>query len=546
MKTPNIIAIFTVIFTAGMIVSAADATGSGQQVVDLKVGIVGPNAAATVVTAPGADANAAATTAAAAVTNAQAPGVVALVDTNMTPETLPTNGIVLNFQNVPLSAVMNYLSAKAGLIIVSDGNLQGSVTVVAKQPVTTNEIVSILNDQLAKNSLGAQLEGRTLRIMDLERLKSQSTTPVNVYTNPKQIPQSDEVVTAIMPVHTLNPVQLVKDLETLIPRSATVTANEAGSAIIMTAPERDIHRISEILAALDSSAFTDVEVFPLKYGDAKSVATELKEIFQSPDSDVARANTRNNFASRMGRGGFGGGGMAAMFGGGGGGGGGSESPNNSQTHALFTSDDQMNAVVASSPPDYMLSISNVIWQLDQPSQEITEIKVVHLKHADPVEIADELGNLFPSSTGSSSDQNSRSMGFRFTPPWMQQSRGGGDNKSDRMKQQTSVVAVADRRTQSVIVTASRDLMGEITNMIASLDQGESGDMRVTAFPLSSADPASVQQTLTGLFLNTGTASSQQTSTALSAREQGNVNSQSTTTSTTAGGFGTSGGTQGLR
>jgi type II secretory pathway component GspD/PulD (secretin) len=197
----------------------------------------------------------------------------------------------------------------------------------------------------------------------------------------------------------------------------------------------------------------------------------------------------------------------------------------------------MNAVVASAPPSYMPWITNVIYTLDQPSQEVTEIKVVKLKHADPVEIASELADLFPTTTGN--DQNNRNMGFRFAPPWMQQQSAGSD-KSARAKLQTSVLAVADRRTESVIVTASKAMMEQITNMIVSLDEGSQGMTHVMAIHLDSADPASVEQTLQSLYLNTGTASSQQTTTALSARATGNNNSMSSSTTSSTSGFGSTG------
>ena len=97
-------------------------------------------------------------------------------------EPSPTNGLVLNFHDVPLTAVLNYLSAKAGLIIVSDVNLQGKVNVVAQQPITTNDIVDVLNDQLGKNNYAAVLQGRTLTIMDAERAKTYAGTPVKTAT----------------------------------------------------------------------------------------------------------------------------------------------------------------------------------------------------------------------------------------------------------------------------------------------------------------------------------------------------------------------------
>jgi general secretion pathway protein D len=442
----------------------------------------------------------------------------------------PTNGFILNFHDAPLNAVLNYLSEKAGLIIMSDVDLKGTVSVEAKQPVTTGEVVELLRAELARNNYAVILSGRTLTIMDAARAKTSALTPIIVNNSgPKQIPINDEVVTEILPVQILQPAQLVKDLASLIPSGDTVTANEAGNAIIMTASQKDVHRISEIIVALDRSAVSDVSVFVLRYADAKSVAAELKEIFQSADSDVTRAGARNGF----GQGGPGGGMGPGFPGGGGGGGDGDDSTKNAQTRAVFVSDDQMNAIVASAPPDYLQTVSNVIVDLDQPSQDITEIKVFRLKHADPSEIAEELSNLFPSSN-SGSDQNTRSMGFQFNP--FQQQTQGGSTQSTRMTRKSTVLAVADRRTESVVVTASRDSMVEIKGMIAALDDGNQGMTRVSAIRLQSADPASVQQTISGLFLSQGSSSSSQTSTALSARAQGNVNSQSSSTTSSTSGF----------
>jgi type II secretory pathway component GspD/PulD (secretin) len=434
MKKLNIAAIFHALFAAGAVASAADA-----------------------------DTNSA--------TNAPAASVAVATNTPTEPaEPIPTTGIVLNFHSVPLGTVLNYLSAKAGLVIVSDANLQGTVTVVARNPITTNEVVDLLNNQLSKNNLTAIFEGRTLNIMDSERAKTRSGTPVILNNlGPTNVPINDEIVTEILPVQTLSPEQLIKDLEPLIPKNATVSANEAGSAIIMTAPQRDIHRISQIISDLDSSSISEVEVFALKFADAKSVASELKEVFASADSDVASASRRNSRGGGFG-GPFGGGGFPGF---GGGGGDNSSTSKNAQTHAIFSSDDQLNAVIASAPPGYMPYITNVIAHIDQASADITVIKVFKLKHADPQEIADELGSLFPSTT--STDQNNRSMGFRFMPPWMQQP-SSGSGKSERMKAQSTVIAVADRRIQAVTVTASKDLMDEIKGMITALDEGDSGNM----------------------------------------------------------------------
>jgi type II secretory pathway component GspD/PulD (secretin) len=61
------------------------------------------------------------------------------------------------------------------------------------------------------------------------------------------------------------------------------------------------------------------------------------------------------------------------------------------------------------------------------------------------------------------------------------------------------VAVADVRTESVIVTASPVLMEQISNMIAQLDSDPSKQQKVFVIPVENADPAQMQQILQGLF-----------------------------------------------
>jgi type II secretory pathway component GspD/PulD (secretin) len=454
--------------------------------------------------------------------------------------------LYLNFRDVPLSAVLNYLSAKAGLIVISDADLRGKVSVVAKQPVTTNDLVEMLNDALSKNGYAATLNGRTLNVMELSRAKTSANTPIIPETNVTSIPMTDEVVTGILPMASLNPTQLIKDLEPLIPSGDTVIANEGGNAIIMTAPQKDIHRIAQIISDLDSSSISDVEVFVLKYGDAKSVASELKEVFESADSDVARANTRNSFR----RGGGGGGGFGGLFGGGfggggggagGGGGGDDQTGRNAQTHAVFTSDDLMNAVIASAPPSYMASVTNVINELDQPTDQITVMRVFKLKNADPTEVADEFTTLFQITSSSDQNNNNRSMGMRFVPPWMQQ-QPASSGQSDRMKRETAVNVVADRRIQAVIITASKDQMDEIAGVVASLDEGNSGVQHVKAFNID-GDPTYMQTVLNTLFSNPAhpQPATSTTTDPFAARQTATANSQQSATSQTTSGFGTTGG-----
>jgi type II secretory pathway component GspD/PulD (secretin) len=475
------------------------------------------------------------------VTNAPATNAPAIAGTSDAADLAPTNAVRMNFHEAPLNTVLNYLSKRMGFAINSDVDIHGTATIVSEQPVGTNEVIELLGAALAKNNYAVSRNGRILTITTADSAKTGPLTPVNHPESPADIPINDQIATDVLPVHTLNPTQLKKDLDELVPPGATLDANEAGNALVMTGRQKDIHRFAEIIAALDSSSVSEVEVFVLKFADAKSVADELKEVFQSPDSNVSRADARTRFQGRGG----GGGGFGGFGGFGGGGGGGNTSSDSSEKNAsnkaVFTSDDQMNAIIASAPPDYFPMISNVVDQLDQPTSDITMIKVFHLKYADATEIANELSSLFPDDT-SNNNQNNRSMGTRFLPPWMQP-QTPANNKSARMTRQALVRAVPDPRTASVIITTSKDQMQEIASMIEDLDNNSAQVQHVHAYDLSTADPVTVQAALTALFSgpNTKASTTSQNASALAQRQQNNAQQQQATTTTGFGTMGSGGG-----
>ena len=452
-------------------------------------------------------------------------------DTNTTAELGGTNGLILNFHEAPLGMVLDFLSQKAGYIIVSDEDMRQKITLESATPVSKDELRDLLNAVLSKSGYHATIDGRTLTIKSNSNASS-SDIPVYDVSDPDKIPINDTVGTWVMGVHSLDPKQLITDLEQLIPPGAKISANEAGNAILMTAPGKDVHHFAEILKALDSSAVSSVAVFMLKYADAKSVASELKEVFQSPDSQVNRANRQTTQFGRFG----GGGGGFNPFGGGGGGGGETPASKNASTQAVFTSDDEMNAVIAAAPPELMPSVTNVIELLDQPTEDVTQIRIFHLRNADATETADELTTLF---TPTDQNNNSgRSAGFQFFrgPFGFPGGGGGGNSQSDRLKRQTTVTVVPDPRTSSVIVTASKALMAEIEGAIIELDKSDARKQRAYVIDISNADPEDINSAMQTLFAgqNHPTTSSSQNTSALISRQQNANTQQSSTAATTFG------------
>jgi type II secretory pathway component GspD/PulD (secretin) len=423
----------------------------------------------------------------------------------MTPAPNPSGqGLRLNFRGVPLEEVLTYLSDAAGFIIHPEADIKDiHVTVWSEQPLTKKEAVDLLNTILEKNGLGVIQDGRILTIRSVTDMTRTADIPVEVAVNADDMQKGPQVVTVIIPVHSLNAVQLVKDLDPLLPPNTTLTANDAGNSLVMTDTRANIRRVTEIIKALDSvtSSINTLRVFPLKYADATALVTVIKDIFPAPDTT---GNNRGGGGNGFGR-------FQRMFGGGGGGpgggGGGADTGHTPTERVSATADGHSNSLIVSAPEDLMPTIAELVTNVDLSVEDLTEVRVFPLKHADPTEMATLLGNLFPDQTSTTSASQQAPQFGRFGFGGFGPGGGGGGrpqtsgapDTSDRMKLLGHVTAVADNRTASVVVSASKDLMPQISEMIAQLDESSAGNQHVRVYHLQGADPYDVQQVLQGIF-----------------------------------------------
>ena len=94
------------------------------------------------------------------------------------PATTQAVKLSLNFKDAPLDTVLDYLSKEAGFVIVRDGATEGRVTILSKQPVSSEEAITLVNAALKVNGFTAIRDGRMLRITARDKAKK-GNVPVN-------------------------------------------------------------------------------------------------------------------------------------------------------------------------------------------------------------------------------------------------------------------------------------------------------------------------------------------------------------------------------
>jgi len=476
-------------------------------------------------------------------------------------EELPTNNptaggnIRVNFQGASLNDVLNYLSDAAGFVIVQEGPLTGTVNVVSRQPVTAEEAVDLLNTVLYTKGYVAIRNGRILKIVNRTNAAKQDI-PVTIGSDPQMIPKKDSMVTQILPVKYVDATKLVDNLRPLLAADANISSNESSNSIILTDTQANIRRIAEIISALDTSisGASSIRVFPLHFADAKQLADVLTQLFASTQSST---NTQQNQGGFGGRGGFGGfGGFGGRGGGGGAGGNAAQSTNARQQAAkvVVVADQQSNSIIVSAPDDVMPSIADIVNRTDTNIADITETRLFQLKHADATEMATVLTSLYSANSGATtqtSNNNNRGNqgGFGNQQNQQRNNMANSANTSQRALLQAQVVAVADARTNTVLVTASRDTMLQIAETVGRLDASEAKKQHIYTYSLQNADADTVATILRGMFTDQSVNTANQTASnqVLTNRQtSGASNNATSTMNFNSSGSGSGGGTLGGR
>ena len=420
-----------------------------------------------------------------------------------TPTPTPAPGTIrLNFRNASLSDVLNSLSAAAGFIVVQESPVVGTINLNSQQAVTPDEAVDALNSVLADKGFVALRNGRILKIIPRDNAQKRDL-PVVVGDSPASIPRKDNMVTQIMPVRYVEVGKLVDTLRPLLSDSATIASNDNANAVILTDTQTNIHRIAEIIHALDSSvsSISVIRVYTLRYADAKELADVVTQLF-APSS----SSTNNRNGQQGGFGGF------PFFGGRGGRGQGGDGNNanaaptsearQAASRVIAVSDETTNSVVVSAPDEYMSAIDDLVAKLDTNTTEVTETQIFKLMHADATEVAASLTALYADTTTANGNANNNNRGNNNNRPGFpgQPNNGAASGAlSERALQQARVIAVADPRTNSVLVNASRASISQIALLVGRLDASDSKKQHIYVHRLAHADPTNVAYILNGMF-----------------------------------------------
>jgi len=259
--------------------------------------------------------------------------------------------ITLNFTNAEIDAVARTMATLTGRNVVVDPRVKGTITLTTDKPVSP---------AVAYSQFLAMLRLQGYTVVDaagLDKIVPEADAKLQggaVFEG--NLVAGNQIATQIFKLNFENANNLLPILRPLISPNNTINVNPGNNSLVITDYGDNLRRIAQIIAAMDVSNATDVEVLSLKHAIAVDLAPLVLRLLES------------------------GGGVAAAPGG---------QADGSFKTTLVAEPRSNTLILRAANPARLALAKSLIDKLDQPgSQSATgNIYVVYLKNAEAAKLA---------------------------------------------------------------------------------------------------------------------------------------------------------------
>ncbi len=280
--------------------------------------------------------------------------------------------VTLDFANAEIDAVARTMATISGRNVVVDPRVKGTMTLTSTTPVSPAEALRLFAAQLRTQGFALVENAGMVLVIPEAEAKLQSGA-VAVGARPGA--GASQVQTQIFRLTHENANNLVPVLRPLISPNNTINVNPGNNALVITDYGDNLQRLARIIAALDISNATGMEVVRLQHAVASDLAPLVARLLESGGGGMAAATP-------PGAPGQPGVPVAVQVGGGGDG-----------YRTTLVPEPRSNSIIIRAANTARLALAKtLIQQLDQPPAQRADggsgnIHVVYLKNADAAKLA---------------------------------------------------------------------------------------------------------------------------------------------------------------
>jgi general secretion pathway protein D len=283
----------------------------------------------------------------------------------------PGEGLVLNFRDAEIAAVVQTIARATGQRFVHDSPLRGRVTMVLEDEVSPAEALEVLNAALLLAGYASiPAPGGALKLLEIEAAKGAAPW---IHRDPS--PDAARLVTTFVRLEAAEATELAQILGQES-RASVIVPYPSTNGLIIAAPEDRLASMLELVRALDQASASDLVVLPLRYAQAAAVAGQIETVFRAGDAP--------------------------------------------ELPLEVVVDERTNSLVVSGAKSRVLDVRRYLAMIDVPSRSPSGIHVVRIVNADAEEIAGQLQTLDLSGAsrpGAASGPGGRLGALAAQPPF---------------------------------------------------------------------------------------------------------------------------------
>jgi type II secretion system protein D len=209
-------------------------------------------------------------------------------------EVSSSSTIKLNFQNVPVQAIIPLYTQITGKKIIQDSALQGEpLRIVAPEPLPIKEAIAYIEATLLLNGYAIiPVDAKTVKLIHHSGGKNPASHGLKVYTAIHDLPQTEEICHFVMSLEHISPDEASKAFQQVIKLNSfgSITPATNSAALIITENSVTIRSIYEIAKVIDvPPAEIANEMIQLERSDAESIAEIISEIFEEREEAAQNA-----------------------------------------------------------------------------------------------------------------------------------------------------------------------------------------------------------------------------------------------------------------
>lgn len=317
------------------------------------------------------------------------------------------SGLTLDFKDADIHALIKYISEATGRNFITDPTVKGKVTVYSPVKISPDEAFETFVSILRVQGYAVQKSGTAYKIVPLKEGLGQGE---DAAVGRKMGSELETVVTQIVPLKVGVAAELAKILPSLLGKDYAISAYTPSNTLALTAPAPNVAKAMAFLEQVEASETAGTSAtLGLQYGDSKTLAATLAKILKSRDEEYAKKGR--------------------------------------PTVSLVLADERTNSLLIYGDPEAIGMARDAVGSLDIPTPKGKgDVHLISLSNAKAEDLAQVINTLVE----------------------RQRAAGTEDQKPDTVLSK-DIKVVADKSTNSLVVTARPDEFEALSNIVAKLD-----------------------------------------------------------------------------